>query len=154
MLFLCLAYMLVHSWQKEQMEGNVLTACWFFFFFFNICPHVCELKYNHMWYVYACLKQPRVRIFVMSHKWISFLIWIYFNNVHLLIHVGYNKCHEFHFAFGISPEACRLQNIINRLSIICCIFSAILIYGMINTVSCFCRFLHLHILFMLQDTKT
>lgn len=60
-----------------------------------------------------------------------FLIWIYFSNVHLLLHIRCNAYNQFHFSYEFSPEACRLQNIIDRLCIRCCVFPAVL-YGMIN----------------------
>jgi len=120
---------------------------------FYTYPYIGEYKY--IWPVVAVhvFETATAKNFCGSHKWILFLISVYFNNVHLCLHVGFGTCQQFCVSFEVSPEACRLQNIVSRLCIMCCIFSAIPIYGMMKIVSCLCRFLCLSVLMHIARHK-
>lgn len=145
MLFLCFPYMLVYSWQKGQME------CIDCLVILYICLCVCEHKYSVVWYVWVFETAMSENFCVTSEfhfcfEFISIMCisWYTGDKINVMNFI-------LHLTIHLKAPDSRILSI---GSILCCMLSAILIYGMINTVSCFCRFLHLYILFILQDTKT
>lgn len=119
-----------------------------FFYFFLICPHVYEHKYNSVWYVWEFETTMSEDFYVTNevHFWIEFI------SVICISWYTWDKRNvrnfTLHLTFHMKPADSRVLSTGSILYIVCS-----LQFVVITAARFFCRFLHLYVFHSCCETQ-